>query len=225
MLKKTLSALVLTAFAASTLTACGGTDTIATMPVLEQTEQQVGALSFSGVKDQVTKALTAQFKALDADKNKMVTPEEYGVKSPEDFQAFRGLDDNKDGKVTLKEMLPGFIEKQITATKIMHAANALFKQIDSSKDGFIQMAELNNSPLVSGAFAENFKKFDKEKKIWLFRKSNSGKLSKSEFQNAYASIAMSAKADAPAPAPAEPPAAPPAEPPAAPPADPATPAS
>lgn len=218
MLKRTLSALLLTAFTASTLTACGGTDPIATMPVVEQTEQQVGALSFSGVKKEVEKALTAQFKALDADKNKMVTPEEYGVKSPEDFNSFRALDDNKDGKVTLKEMLPGFIEKQTTALKLMHAANALFKQVDASKDGFVQMGELEKSPLISADFAANFKKFDKEKKIWLFRKSNSGKLSKSEFQNEYAAIAMSAKAaaPAPAPAPAEPPAAPPAEPPASP---------
>lgn len=204
MLKRTLSALVLTAFAATTLTACGGTDTtLATMPAVQPVEnQQVGALSFSGVKKEVEKAITAQFKALDKDGNKVVTPAEYGVNQPEDFQAFKALDDNKDGKVTLKEMLPGFFEKQVTAVKLMNAANALFKQIDKSKDGFIQMSELENSNLVSEAFVTNFKKFDKEKKIWLFRKSNSGKLSKSEFQNEYASIAMSAKADAPAPAPA-----------------------
>lgn len=216
MFKRTLSALVLTAFTATTLTACGGTDTtLSTLPEVQPAEQQVGALSFGGVKEAVKKAITAQFKTLDKDGNKIVTPAEYGVNLPEDFTAFKALDDNKDGKVTLNEMLPGFIERQTTALKLMNAANALFKQIDTSKDGFIQMSELEKSSLVSGAFAENFKKYDKEKKIWLFRKSNSGKLSKSEFQNEYAAIAMSAKAEpAPAPAPAEPPAAPPADQPA-----------
>lgn len=208
MFKRSLSAVVLATVAASVLSACGSEPTMTLAPEVQPTTE-VGALSFSGVKAEITKSLTARFKELDVNKDKKVTPEEYNVKSPEDFQAFRALDDNKDGSVVLKEMLPNFLEKQVTAVKMMNAANALFKQIDTSKDGFIQMSELDNSPLVSSAFGENFKKYDKEKKIWLFRKSNSGKLSKSEFQNEYAHIAVNGKASvpaepAPAPAPADP---------------------
>ncbi len=214
MFRKSLSALVLAAFTASAISACGTQPSlIDTMPVVENSTQAVGTLSFSGVKTEITKSLTARFKQLDANNDKKVSPEEYNVKSAEDFQAFRALDDNKDGTVVLKEMLPNFFEKQLSAVKIMSAANALFKQIDTSKDGFVQMSELNGSALVSSAFADNFKKYDKEKKIFLFRKSNSGKLSKSEFQNEYAHIAMNGKASVPAepaPAPAEPPVAPPA---------------
>lgn len=218
MFKKSLSAVLLTAFTASVLSACGTTQNTLTMPVIDETQQDttVGALSYSGVKKEIEKSLTAQFKELDKDKNKMITPEEYGVKSPEEFTAFSVMDDNKDGKVTLKEMLPGFFGKIGMALRLQKAAGTLFGQLDRNKDKFIQSGELENA-LVSTEFLGAFKKYDKEKKIFLFRKANPGKLSKSEFENMYAHIAMSGLSNVAAPAPA------PVEPPPAAPADPATP--
>ena len=128
------------------------------------------------------------------------------------------MDDNKDGKVTLKEMLPGFFSKIGMALRLQKAAGTLFGQLDRNKDKFVQAGELENA-LVSAEFLGAFKKYDKEKKIFLFRKANPGKLSKSEFENMYAHIAMSglSNVSAPAPGPA------PVEPPPAAPADPATP--
>ena len=213
MFKKSLSAVLLTAFTASVLSACGTTQNTLTMPVIDATQQDttVGALSYSGVKKEIEKSLTAQFKALDADKNKMITPEEYGVKSPDEFTAFAVMDDNKDGKVTLKEMLPGFFSKIGMALRLQKAAGTLFGQLDRNKDKFVQAGELENA-LVSTEFLGAFKKYDKEKKIFLFRKANPGKLSKSEFENMYAHIAMSGLSNVAAPAPVEPPPAAPADP-------------
>ncbi|MFN4152115.1 MAG: EF-hand domain-containing protein [Candidatus Sericytochromatia bacterium] len=198
------------------LTACSGSSDLV-MPEIQNDANTAEILSMKGMKAEIQKAMTAQFKSLDADKNKFVTPEEFGLKTPADFVQFKELDDNKDGKVTQKEMVPTFFEKTKMALSFKKTADALFKQLDKSRDGFVTTDELD-SPLISAQYPELFKKFDKEKGFWIFKKSNPGKLTQSEFENLFANLAMSTASAAPAPAPA------PAEPPAPAPADPAQPA-
>lgn len=190
------------------LTACSDSSDLV-MPEIQQEAVQTN--SFSGVKAEIEKAMKAQFKALDTNKDKYISPEEFGLKTPADFVQFKELDDNKDGKVTQKEMVPGFFEKQKMALSLKSTADSLFKQLDKSRDGFVTPDELD-SPLISGQYPELFKKFDKEKGFWIFKKSNPGKLTKSEFENLFANIAMSSTSAAPAPAPAPADPAQPAEP-------------
>lgn len=201
------------------LTACSGNSDLI-MPDVQADANTAEISSIKGMKAEIEKAMKAQFKALDADKNKFITPEEFGLKTPADFVQFKELDDNKDGKVTQAEMVPSFFEKTKLALSFKKTADSLFKQLDKSRDGFVTPDELN-SPLISAQYPELFKKFDKEKGFWIFKKSNPGKLTQSEFENLFANLAMSTTSAAPAPAPAEPPAPAPAEPPAADPAQPA----
>lgn len=210
MLRKTINSVLVSAFAVSALSACG---TPAELPIMDQTPnaQQVEANSFRGVKAEIEKAMKEQFKAYDADKNKMITPAEYKVATPEEQVQFYKLDENHDGKITLKEMVPSLWEATKMTLSIKRTAGHMFKQLDKSNDGYLAQDELA-SPLISAQYAELFKKFDKEKPFLFFNKGTKGKLSKSEFENMFAKIAFSAaSAPAPAPAPAEPPAdAPPA---------------
>ena len=210
MLRKTINSVLVSAFAVSALSACGAPELPAIDQAIAPTAQQVEASSFRGVRSEIEKAMKEQFKAYDADKNKMITPAEYKVATPEEQVQFYKLDDNKDGKITLKEMVPSFFESAKMTLSIKRTAGHLFNQLDKSNDGYLAQEELS-SPLISAQYAELFKKFDKEKPFLFFNKGTKSKLSKSEFENMFAKIAFSSAVAAPAPAPAEPPAdAPPA---------------
>ncbi len=218
MLKKTVAMVALSVFAVSSLTACGSS----TAPILApEVDNSVQSESVMGVAKIIQDASTHAFKELDKDKNKMITPEEYGVATPDSAKAFYALDDNHDGKITLKEMMPGFFKRIGLNFRLRSAASSLFKQLDTGRDGYISHDELS-SGLVSTAFNDMFKKYDKEKPGKIFNKGTKDKLSKSEFENVFADIAMNHIPNtppAPPPAPADPAAPAPA------PADPAAPAS
>jgi len=194
--------LTLGLFTSSIITACGNNTAIAPL-VMEQPTVQ--AESFTGVMKEIKSSSTAAFKELDRDADKMITPTEYGVGTPDSAKAFYAIDDNHDGKITLKEMMPGFLNRIGLTFRLRSAASGLFKQMDKSKDKLLSKEELT-SGLVSQAFTAEFDKYDTAGKP-LFGKDNKGKLTKSEFENLFAHIAMSNISNSPAPtdpAPADP---------------------
>ncbi|GIW21111.1 MAG: hypothetical protein KatS3mg068_0118 [Candidatus Sericytochromatia bacterium] len=205
MLKKTIS-IVVSLFAVASLNACGtSSNLLIEDSLINANEQQaVNASSFSGVWKEITKSSEASFKALDKNKDKNITPDEFGVSSPESFTAFNKLDSNNDGKISKNEYLPNLLEKTTLTLRLKNAARDLFKLLDKNKDNGISLEELN-SGLISSQFATLFQKYDKQGKN-IFGKSNKGKLTKSEFENLYAHIAMSNTSNStqPAPAPADP---------------------
>jgi len=205
MLKKTIS-VVIGLFSIVSLNACGvSNDFISVEQSLISNEQSVNASSFSGVWNEIKKSSESSFKSLDKNKDKFITPDEFGVSSPESFTAFNKLDSNNDGKISKSEYLPNFFEKTTLTLRLKNAAGDLFKLLDKNKDKLISLEELN-SGLISSQFAELFKKYDKQGKN-IFGKSNRGKLTKSEFENLYSHIAMSnpvTNSPAPAPAPSDP---------------------
>lgn len=168
-----------------------------------QPTQEVTASSVSSIKKEIEKTMTAQFKGMDADKNKELTPAEYGVATPESQQAFAKIDSNHDGKITQKEWMPNFFEKTKMILSFRETARKLFSVLDTSKDSYLSQEELQSN-LVSPEYLAQFKKYDKEKKWFFFvNKGTKSKLSKSEFENMFTQIALDATTAAPAPAPAD----------------------
>ena len=228
MLKKAIAILTLSLFTTSIITACGSNSTL-TIPADQQVSQiddnqsvdsqwsqSVQTNSFSGVYKEIKKASELSFRELDTDKNKFITPLEYGVGTPDSQKAFYALDDNHDGKIVLTELMPGFFKRVGLTFRVKSAADALFKELDKNKDKFISKDELT-SGLVSSAFLSAFDKYDKQKKS-LFHNDKKGALSKSEFEDLFTSVAFSNAKNTPTPVPSPAPTAAPAEPPVAPPA-------
>lgn len=220
-MKRLASVVILSAFALN-LTACNSQTDLTMLDTPNQIVQPVNETgsveisSFKGIEKEIKNASTAAFKELDKDKNKTITPAEYGVATPDSNKSFYALDNNHDGKITDKEWHPGFFKRTGLTLRLRSAARNLFDQLDKNNNKLLSKDELTGG-LVSAAFVEGFDKYDKEKKTFLHNDAK-GQLSKSEFENLFAHVAVSKlpAADQPAPAPAEPPAAPPAEPPAAP---------
>ncbi len=202
MLKRSLAIAALTVFAANTITACGTTTSIDMLPAIDN--QQVQAQGFFSIKKDIEKISTSQFKELDKNKDKMVTPEEYGVRTPDEAKAFYAVDNNHDGKVTLKEMIPGFFAKIGLNLRLQKTAGHVFKQLDKDHNSYVNPDELS-SGLLSQQFVDLFKKYDTEKQGKLFNRKTKGQLSSSEFENLFAHVALTG---APAAAPPAPPPAP-----------------
>ncbi len=196
-MKKSIAMLTLSLFTASILTACGSNN-FEQAPLLMDINQpqQVQAQSFTGVFKEIKSASALAFKELDKNSDKMITPEEYGVGTPDSAKAFYALDSNHDGKIVANEFTPGFFSRIGLTFRLKSASDSLFKILDKSKDRLVSKEELT-AGLVSEAFVAEFEKFDKMKNS-LFHKDANGFLSKSEFENLFANIAMSNLKNTPA---------------------------
>jgi Ca2+-binding EF-hand superfamily protein len=201
MLKRSLAIVALTLFATNAITACGSSTSFDSLPTIDNTQQVQAQSSFFSIKKEIEKAATAQFKDLDKNKDKMITPEEYNVKTPDEAKAFYAVDKNHDGKVTLKEMIPGFFAKIGLNIRLEKTAEHVFKQLDKNHDHYVNPDEVS-SGLLSTQFVDLFKKYDTEKAGHFFNKNTKGQLSESEFEKLYAHVALNAVAAAPPPAPA-----------------------
>ncbi len=179
---------VATIFVAGILTSCGSQNNdLLTMPVVENAPVQ--ASSYKGINKEMEKAVISTFNDLDKNRDKIIVPAEFGVQTPAQAQAFYAMDDNHDGKVTLKELTPNFFSKVGANIRIGKAANALFKELDSSRDGYLSPEELDSN-LITPEYVKLFKKYDVEQPGKIFNTKTKGKLSKSEFQNLFAHIAV-----------------------------------
>jgi hypothetical protein len=186
MFNKSISIIILGIITSSTLTACG--NSTAFSPIIEQPAEQVTSESILGVSKEIKNSSKLAFKELDKNADKMITPQEYGVATPDSAKAFYAIDKNHDGKIVEKEFTPGFFSSVGLTFRLKSAAAALFKLIDKSKDKLVSKEELA-SGLVSQAFITEFDNFDKQQKT-LFHKDANGFLSQSEFENLFAHLAM-----------------------------------
>ncbi len=112
------------------------------------TQPAVQAESFKGIAAALNRQVQAQFVAKDADKNKKITPDEWGIKAPTDFVEFRELDDNKNGSISLDEMQPGFLDKAKAWIRLTSAAKFMFKQFDKNNDKKVTIDEAKEITLA-----------------------------------------------------------------------------
>ncbi len=141
----------------SALTACGtaGNLPLASTPLrapaaaaAPQTQSaQLQAQSILGINKEIKKSVEAAFAAKDKNADKFITPDEFPVQTPLEFQHFRRFDDNKDGRLTASEMSPGIFGKVMDVMQITATASFLFDQLDVNNDGKIFKEEASASRL------------------------------------------------------------------------------
>jgi len=181
MLKKSLAVLSIGLLLVGSLSACSQRTLTAAIPQSSTVQSE----SLRGIYSQITPEVEKAFKSLDTNSDKVIIPKEFGVEFPEEFVAFRELDSNKDGKLTKDEMTPGFFGKLSLTLKLKKAADSVFELLDKSNDHYVNQTELQSDLISTAVFKEIFSKFDKET-----GKNEKSKLSKSEFENAYAFVAL-----------------------------------
>ena len=160
----------------SLLTACGSTALLpsAQMPA-GIPAAQVQAQSVAGINKEIKKSVDAAFKAKDKNADNFITPDEFPIQTPLEFQHFRRFDSNKDGRLSPSEMGPGFFGRTMDVFQLTATAAFLFDQLDVNNDGKLFKEEVSASTLPG--VAANFDQYlDKpwysSKKLTYLRKTD-----------------------------------------------------
>lgn len=112
------------------LTACGGSNLpMAGLP-RQMAPTQVTSQSILGINKEISKAVEADFKAKDKNADGFITPNEFPVESPEDFNHFRRFDSNKDGRLKVNEMKPSLLSRVGDIMQLKATAAFLFDELD-----------------------------------------------------------------------------------------------
>jgi hypothetical protein len=186
--------LITVASLAAVLAGCG-TSTMMAPSVPMAAQPAVQAESFKGIGQALARQVERKFYEKDANRNKKITPEEWGIKTAEDFVDFREADDNKDGTVELKEMLPGFFDKFSAYRHIKKASRFMFAQLDKNGDKKLTQGEA--SEITMAGVADKWSKFAGGK---------TKAMNKSQFDDFFAELMLNG--DAPLKPGAKPPAPP-----------------
>lgn len=139
------------------LTACGGQMMPAANMMPRQmgpTPTQVSSQSILGINKEIGRAVEANFKAKDANGDGFITPNEFPVESPEDFNHFRRFDSNKDGKLKVNEMKPGILSRAADIYQLKATAAFLFDELDVDNNKRLTKAEVDacKVPGVAGSY-------------------------------------------------------------------------
>lgn len=203
--------LILALTSITSLTACGNSmpttqmNSFQPVPQIQAQPNDIQAQSLLGINKEISKAVTESFKRKDTNGDKSITPDEFPVKNSDDFVSFRKLDDNKDGKLTEKELAPGLFGRIQDVLQLKATASFLYDQLDRNNDGKLSAQEASASTLPG--VAGNFDRF-RDKPWWSAKKLDY--LRKTDFENLVAfamtnpaAAAPSNGGGAPAPAPAK----------------------
>ncbi|PIQ24306.1 hypothetical protein COW36_23920 [bacterium (Candidatus Blackallbacteria) CG17_big_fil_post_rev_8_21_14_2_50_48_46] len=148
-----LAALLSASMLFSVLTACGNSALpLAQIPLrapatAPQAAAQLQAQSVLGINKEIKRSVEAAFAAKDKNADKFITPDEFPVTTPLEFQHFRKMDSNKDGRLTASEMSPGIFGKVMDIMQLTATASFLFDQLDVNNDGKLMKEEAAASTL------------------------------------------------------------------------------
>ncbi|MBC7541985.1 MAG: hypothetical protein H7338_04570 [Candidatus Sericytochromatia bacterium] len=145
----------------ATLSACGGSPMLSSSVAMPADAPGVQAESFKGVGGALKRQVLRKFTERDADHNKVITPEEWGIKTADDFAEFKDADDNGNGKITLDEMMPNFFQRANAWLKLRKPARFMFNQIDKNNDNLVNRTEANE--IVLPGVEEKWAHFAKSK--------------------------------------------------------------
>ncbi|HEY9840601.1 MAG: hypothetical protein ACAI44_30405 [Candidatus Sericytochromatia bacterium] len=141
-MKKVIS-LVAASLLLAQLTACGN----AMMPAAGMRPMgptQVTSQSILGINKEIGKAVEANFKSKDKNGDGFITPNEFPVESPEDFNHFRRFDNNKDGRLVVKEMAPGLFSRIGDIFQLKATAAFLFDELDVDNNKQLTKSEVES---------------------------------------------------------------------------------
>ncbi|MBC7543325.1 MAG: EF-hand domain-containing protein, partial [Candidatus Sericytochromatia bacterium] len=127
----------------ASLAGCGTSPMLASSVTMPAAAPGVQAESFKGIGDALKRQVQRKFAERDVNHNKVITPEEYNIKTPEDFVDFKEADDNGDGKIALDEMMPNFFQRANAYLKLRKSAKFMFNQLDKNNDNKITRNEAN----------------------------------------------------------------------------------
>jgi len=139
---------------------------------------QIGAQSITGIYKEIQRAIDANFAAKDANQDGTITPNEFPVESPEDFNHFRRLDTNRDGKLSKSEMSTSLLGKALDIFQLKATAAFLFSELDVDRNKRLTKTEIAASRIPG--VAANFDSY--LGKSWLTGK-RYDYLRKSDFEN------------------------------------------
>lgn len=112
---------------------------------------QVGAQSLLGINKELKRSVEANFAAKDADGDGFILPNEFPVESPEDFNHFRRLDGNRDGKIRLSEMSEGLLGRVSDVLQLKATAAFIFDELDIDNNKRLTKEEASASKVAGVA--------------------------------------------------------------------------
>lgn len=113
------------------LAACGGPMMpTANMLPRQAAPVQVGAQSILGINKEISRSVEANFKAKDKNADGFITPNEFPVETPEDYNHFRRFDSNKDGMLKVNEMKPGILTRAADIFQLKATAAFIYDELD-----------------------------------------------------------------------------------------------
>lgn len=123
------------------LTACGGALPMGSMP-RQMAPSQVSAQSILGINKEIGIAVEADFKAKDKNADGFITPNEFPVESPEDFNHFRRFDSNRDGRLKVSEMKPSLFSRISDIMQLKATAAFLYDELDVDNNRQLSKTEV-----------------------------------------------------------------------------------
>lgn len=126
------------------LSACGNAALPPAGMAMAPATTQVSSQSILGINKEISRAVEANFAAKDKNTDGFINPDEFPVQTPEDYNSFRQLDSNKDGRVSKGELNPSLLGRAMDIIQLKATAAFIFDSLDGDRNGHLTKSEVAN---------------------------------------------------------------------------------